>query len=218
MAITREQTTGKFRISASTPAQGTFGTNPTEGELIVVGFWGYSGPNFQPQDCTDNQGNRYSLAAVSAAATRTLAVWWTIAGPSSGPFQVSITSAVAGAFSGAGCATSFSTDGTGLWRPDERVSATGNSTTPATGNTGTLDEAGELVIAMVGSITVDQPSIAVESVSPSWTVEAEELSWLTYLPGEMNSRIVSSTTAQSCSWTLGTSASWGCLVCTFKDA
>jgi hypothetical protein len=217
MAITRSHTTGKFRVTVGTPASGNFGANPAVGQLIVVAFWGVSNLAWQPQDCTDNQGNRYSLAAVSTVATRTCAIWWTIAGANAGTFTVSIASSVAGNLSGAGCATSFATDGTGLWRLDKRASATGSSTTPATGSTATLTVADEVVVAAMGAIA-NQASIAVESVSPAWTEEAEELSFTTYMAGEMDSRVVSATTAQSCSWTLASTAGWVCAVVTFRDA
>jgi hypothetical protein len=218
MAITRTQTTGKFRISSSTPASGSFGGLPTEGDLIVVVFWGSSNPRWRPQDCTDNQGNTYSLAYTAQdGGILDTAIWWCVTGPTSGTFTVSLDSAVVGNYSGAGAALSFSSTATGFWRPDARAFASGTSTSPATGNTGTLDAAEEVVVAAVG-VRAGQASITVESVSPAWTEEAEELNFVAYVPGEVNYRISAATTAQSCSWTLASSGVWTAIICTFvKD-
>lgn len=219
MAITRSQTTGKFRVSAGASATGTFGAAPSVGDLVIVGFWGYAGPLWGPIDCTDNQGTRYALIARSVTnGNVTAAAWLGVVKASSGSFQVTVAAAPnqSSVLYGAGCATSWTTDA--AWAIfDEVARNTGSSTAPSTGSTATLATADELVVAVLAAGGTDQASITVESVSPAWTEEAEELSYATYIPGEMDSRIVNATTAQSCSWTLASSASWSCVVVTVRE-
>lgn len=215
MAIARSQTTGKFRVSNGTTITGTFGTAPSVGDLVVVGFWGYNNVYYGPGNCTDNQGNVYSLVARSVG-NAVCAVWWTVVKATNTSFQVTITASPSATMWGAGCATSWtSTVGWGLF--DVRAINNGNSTTPSTGTTATLAVADEVVVALVAAISANQASITVESVSPAWVEEAEELSWTTYIPGEMVSRVVSATTAQSSSWTLATSNLWMSTIATFRE-
>jgi hypothetical protein len=218
MAITKQQTTTKFRVTNSSPATGTFVSPPVEGELITVAFWGWSQPRWMPQDVTDNQGNSYSLAAVAQnnSGSSHTAIWWAVSGPVTGSFIITINPEEKGNFYGAGCATSWSSTLGNTWRPDARARATGSSTTPAPGTTGTLDVADQVVIAAF-SITTTQASITVGVVSPVLTEDAEELSFATYVPGEANSRIVAATTAQSPSWTCASSGQWAAVVCTFAE-
>jgi len=215
--ITRSQTTGKFRVSNTTPASGTFGTAPSVGDLVVVGFWGYLLPYWGPEQCTDNQGNRYSLVARTAIGVNAIgSIWMTVVKNTGATFTVSLTKPGGGNFYGAGCATSFTSD-VGWAIHDEVSTGTGTSTSPSTGSTATTAVDDELVVAIVTSITTNQASITVESVSPAWTEEAEELSWSSYTPGEMVSRNVASAGAQSCSWTLASSAQWAAAIATFRE-
>jgi hypothetical protein len=215
--IAASQTTGKFRVSGGASSAGSFGTAPQAGDLIVVRFWGYPGPLWAPNHCTDNQGNTYSLAQVTPDTVFNgvnVAVWYAVSRATSGTVTVTVaTGAVGGMSYGAGCATSYT--GSDVWRFDEAAQATGSSAAPATGSTGTLVDATSVSIATLGTSGTDQASITVETVSPAWTQDAEELSWASYIPGETDSRVLASTAAQSCSWTLSTSTPWACGVVTF---
>jgi len=220
MAITRSQTTGKFRVSNGSSLGAAFGGAVSVGDLLIVGAWGYitsiDTPDWLPGDCTDTENNVYVLASVSPFSVGlSCAVWFAIAKTAATP-TVTINPTGAANFWGVGCATSFVSDG--AWGvTDQRVRASGNSSTPATGNTGTTEAADELIIAMLATEGVNQASITVESVSPAWTEEAEELSWTNYIPGEMDSRIVSAAGAQSCSWTIASAADWSASVTTFRE-
>jgi hypothetical protein len=216
MAITKMQTTGKFRIQNSSPAVGTFVSPPVAGQLIVLAFWGWNAPRWEPQDVTDNQGNTYSLVASAQASSVHVSIWWTVAGYVSGSFQITVNPAVLGNFYGAGCATSWSSSLGNAWRPDARSTATGTSTTPAPGTTAALDVNDEVVIATF-CIGATQASITVGVVAPVLTEDAEELSFANFVPGEANSRIVSDGAAQAPTWTCATSSTWAAVCCTFAE-
>lgn len=216
MAIARSQTTTKFRVSNGASASGTFGTAPSVGDLVIVGFWGYLAPLFGAINCTDNQGNRYQQISRSPTSGNVVgAIWMTVVKATGATFTVTVTPP-AGNMYGAGCATSWTTtEAWGIF--DERATNSGSSTAPSTGTSATLDTADEVVVAIVGAGGANQASITVESVSPAWVEEAEELSWTTYVPGEMVSRVVSATTGQSCSWTLASSTTWTATVATVRE-
>lgn len=219
MAITPSQVTGKFRVSGGASMAGSFGSLPAEGELVVVVGWGSNSNAWEAQDCVDNQGNTYSLVAVSRRGTVDLAMWWCVSGPTSGTFTVTLNPRATGSFNGAGAAMSYASDASTVWRPDAIArNNQASGTAVSTGNTATLDVADQVVVAACAIMTNDQGSIAVESVSPAWTQEAEELSFATYCPGEVDSRIVAATTAQSCSWTIDVASQSCSMVVTFTDS
>lgn len=194
----------------------SFPSLPTPGNLILVECEAWNGNDngdWSVGDCTDNQGSgNYPLAVKSpknGAARSAIFYLGKVVG-SSGTFTITVNPAPHGGSYIVASASEWSGEHT----VDQTASNSGSSTTPSTGTTGTTTAATEIVAACM-SITAGQASITVDSVSPAWTEEFEELSFA-YEPGEADSRVVTSTGTQSCGWTCASSAAWTACIATFK--
>lgn len=208
MAITRGVTTGKVQTGTL-----TFPSLPTVGDLIVVEFVNWNGGGVS-NACTDNQGNVYKMAVRVGPNSLTRSIIYyaeNIRLMGGGTFTITI-DAETTSFCLA-CATAYH-GFTGYNLLDKVSSATGSSTTPSTGSTAATAQADTLAVAMLG-VGGAIASITVESVSPAWNQDCEELSF-SIIPGEGDSRILSSTGAQSCSWTLASSQPWVATIATFR--
>lgn len=215
MAAARVQTTGITRTSTAGTITASFGSLPAIGSLIIVGVRGTGSANWADGDVTDNQGNNYDLAIVNNAASD-VAIFYTVVTTSSGTFTVSVNPAALGNTQMTAGAVEYS----GLWNQatcvDQTLAQTNASSTAAgTGTTGSLSATGEVVAAVMAA-ALTATSITVETVSPAWSEEYEELS-VTFGPGEFDTRVVSSTAGQACNWTLGEAHSSFTAIATFKE-
>lgn len=213
---TRVQSTGKIRVSNGPSVSGSFASLPAVGSLVLVGVQGYLS-YWQAGDVTDNQGNTYTVAVAKALSSAHCAIFYTVVTASAGTFTITIDPANTGNTWIVGSAVEYS----GTWNSATcldvaQTSSSGSGTSLTTGTTLQTSRANELVAAICG-ITINQVSITVESVSPAWTEEHEELSWTNYVPGEFNTRLISVRVAQSCSWTDTVSTPWSGAIATFRE-
>lgn len=219
----RIQSTSKFRVSNGPSMGASFATLPTTGNGVFVIFAGWNSStdiNWQAGDVTDNQGvgNVYTLAVRSARVgnNRCAIFYCESIGATSGTFTVNINPAALVNFWGAGVALEYSAVSASAL--DQTATSTGSGTAETTGATGTTAQADELILACT-AISVALTAITVEATSPTWTEEAEELSFTTYLPFEADSKIVSAAAAYTGNWTHTINAgSWTAAIATFKLA
>ena len=213
MALTRVQATPKVTAAFSPGSVAVvFGTPPAVGNGIVVPVTSWSGG--PPTGAVDNYGNAYTVGPtiiqggvprasilycpkiVASGASFTV----TVSGPA--PYWTEMAIEVAGV-------------GSGLIL-DQSATQGGTSIAASTGATPALT-ADEVFLVAVLSTQSGQNFITVESVSPAWTEEWEELP-ASRSPGEADSRIRIGVlgTTQSCSWTLWVSDVYAALVAAFK--
>lgn len=216
MALARVQSSAVARAAASSSFAIPLATPPTLGNglLVLVNMY-RGGSGVVPASCTDNKGNTYTLAVAQGNFDSSCAIFYCPAVVATGAsFTVTATSAYTGAY-WVGLVVEVSGVGTGLV-VDQTAGAGGTSSTPATGATAALT-ASEAFLAAIHGITTSQSSITVGSASPAWTQEFEELP-NTHIPGEADTRIVSSAagTTVSCSWTDSTSSQWSAVIVAFK--
>lgn len=186
------------------------GGTPTGGSLVVVVVWASDGIQWATGDVTDNQGNTYYRACALArpAAGSSVAIYYAENIVASGTFTVTVNPANHATTELVMVATEWYGDVTDRVRVLDRTHVNADSGTAVTvGPTSALNESAALVVAGF-VIDVTQASITVESVSPAWTQEAEELDTGTYIAGEAASRVVAAGGAQSCNWTAASSAQW----------
>lgn len=203
-APTRVQVTPHAQALATTTVSMTFSSPPTVGNAIVVAFIYYAlGGN--TTTCADNRGNTYSSSGANTSGNIGVKIFHCSNVTTSGtPFIVTITANTATYFE----ASAIEVGSTGGNLVVDKTTGSGSGTTTiGTGSTAALTNADVFIVSGF-SVTSNQSSITVESVSPSWTQEFEQLSYSTSVAGEIDSRSrtgVSGTT-QSCSWTVTTGA------------
>lgn len=218
---TRVQSTGKGRVQSGASATLTFGSLPEVGNLILVMVEGFTqvGNGWDAGDVTDNQGHTYALAITRSHSNSNpcAAIYYTVVATSSGTFTITLNQ-TAGSDWTAGSAVEYAADTS--WDSGscltQSAGATGTGTAIATGSTAGSAAADEVAVAVCG-IGATQASITVESVSPAWVEEHEELSWTQYVPGEGNTRVLTGSGTQSASWTAASSGNWAAVVATFQQ-
>jgi hypothetical protein len=173
--------------------------------------------DFSTTACADNQGNTYSRV-VTQATTGTqegTAIYWCPSiGTPSGTFTVTVTPGGSGGFYAVCRAVEASYSGTA--EVDVWTSANGSGTAVSSGAMSTTANADSLLAAVMVTVN-DEASITVESLSPAWVEEFEELTLTNFQPGEGDTRIVTSTGAYTANWTMATSRDWAACIAAFKD-
>lgn len=208
-----ENTTGAQALS--------FNAIPSPGNLIVVAIWGWNSSDWSTPSVADNQaagGNSYAKASEGkrTGGGSGCEIFYAYNINSSGTFTVTVNPPGTGiywSFEIYEIAGATSTDPF-----DKSSNNNGNSALPDTGSTPTLSQANEFVISVIAHNDCGS-SIDVESVSPSWNRGSFSYDAVNDEPGEIDSRIVSSTSAQICRWTTHNgNHSWAACIATFKEA
>jgi hypothetical protein len=212
MPFTRVQATGKVIADSTLSVAATFASPPTVGNAIVVPavLWGGPAPA-----CADNRGNTYSLAIGQVNVSPRVAIFYCAQiATSAAPFTITLSSSPSNYW--VVCAVEIGGLGGGPLLLDQTTSATGGSATPSTGATAALTANGDLLVA-VYSVSGSEASITVESVSPAWTQEAEELSFA-HAVGESDTRILTAGlgASASCTWTVPVSTGFAAAIAAFK--
>lgn len=211
MSITRVQASPKT-VGNNIPftlALTAFGTLPTVGNAIVIPvITNVNGST--TLSCADNRGNTYTLVKrqqSSGGGDATVHIFLCEAVvTNTSPFTITLTRTAGGNFYAVALAIEVNPGVGKTLVVDQSVSQAIATTALTTGPTAAV-AADELFLAAACSTDSSQGSITVESVSPTWIQEYEDLSFSTAV-GEANSRVKTGTvgTTQSCSWT-GTSSS-----------
>ena len=221
--LTRVQATAKATNGPALSISFSFATPPSIGNGLVVFVNQYrlaGSGGAVPATCTDNQGNTYVRAAVAetvgnVAATAIFCCAKVTA--TGAPFTLTVVNApVSSGSYWVAQAVEYSNVGTGLV-VDQTAGSNGVGTlTPTTGATAALTGA-EVVLAAILAEAGVQSAITVETVSPVWTQEFEELPY-NYIAGEADTRIVSAAagTTASCSWTVTGTVPWAAVVVAVK--
>jgi hypothetical protein len=216
MALTRVQASPQVQINGWINVATTFSSTPVVGNAIIV-FITFNGTNVT--GVTDNKGNTYSVAAQKHHASHATEanIWYCSKITSS-----SATFTITAAFPGFGNATIVAVEYNGIPTAGLDILTTsnneGNSTTPSTGNAATL-AINDVILAASFSHAPNNTTIVVETVSPAWNQEIEQLS-STYGGGEGDSRILTagSGVVPSCSWVWTVSAGqWAAVIVAFGD-
>lgn len=215
--LTRVQATGKVTADSALAVALTFATPPTVGNAVVVPLSLYNTVTV-PASCVDNRGNTYTLAKLDAALSpaRAAIYYCPKITTSAAPFTITVTWSATGYF--AATAIEVGGVGAGLVLDQTATSGATSGTTLTTGTTPALTAAEALLVAVCG-INAAAAAIAVESVSPVWTQELEELSF-SHAVGEADSRIVTGGLGApaSCSWTRPAGANaWTAVLAAFKS-
>ena len=213
MALARVQATGKVVADATTSIALTFGSPPALGNGIVVAIITNNAAG-NLTGCADNRSNTYFLAKAQTVGDGKVWIFYApLVTTSSAPFTITVTAGASTYL--VATAIEVSGVGTGLGI-DQSAGQSSSGTAVATTATAalTVDEA---FLVAAESVDGAQGSITVQSVSPSWTQEAEELSF-SHAVGEINSRVVTGAlgTTASCSWTNASNFTWSAAVVAFK--
>jgi hypothetical protein len=218
MALTRVQGTGRVSVGSGTSIALTFATPPAAGSGIIVLVSNYSGSGVAPPTtgCTDNRGH----GAYPQAIQRGAGLFWAtihylpVVVTSAAPFTITVAAANSGAWEAT--AIEVAGVGTGL-AVDQVAGQSGTSPAVSTGPTAAL-AAAAVVVAAVHAIGGNQSSIVVQTVSPAWTEEFENLNYSATIAGEGDMRIVTGAagTTQTCSWTDTGSFAYAAALAAFK--
>jgi len=211
MAITRGTTTGKLSTVAASSVAGNMGSTPATGSLIVVQCWAFAAFSWQAGDVTDNQGNTYHLACgITRVPTNSgAAIFYAENVTSSGTFTLTLNPQNTGSTEMVMVATEWYGDVTGQTRLlDRAFTQYETDASPTVGPTDAIYGQDDAVVAACFAILSGEASITVESVSPSWTEDAEELDFGLHIPGEAVSRVVTGGGTQDCTWSVASSAGW----------
>src|SRR5262245_16650586 len=215
MALTRVQAIPEAKGNSSTITLTGFPSAPTVGNAIVVPLLYWGGATSGATSCSDNQGNTYAAATtlLSNSNAKLIIYYCSRITATGTPFTITIT--------GGSYYVATAIEVTGLSGNDLVVdaaaTASGNSTTPATGSTAALSANDAFLLAGY-AYDISLSSSVVQSVTPAWFEEIEDLSW-SWAVGEADTRSLTtaSGTTQSCTWTLsGSSASWVAALVAFK--
>lgn len=217
MALARVQATARgnhgFAASFTFPA---FAAPPTVGNALILFVCNWSASP-AIATITDNRGNTY-VQADDITNTIGARIWYCAKIVATGsPFTITASYVGAGLNYATSCAIEVSGVGTGLLI-DQLAHATGgvgSGFTVATGSTPALTGPENFLAALTASRGVG--ATTVETVSPAWTQEFEDLTTST-CPGEGDTRVVTGTagTTTSASWTIATQNSWAATVVAFR--
>ena len=197
--------------AATSATSVTFDSSTTSGNKIVVTAWSYN-TSLATNAISDNKGNTYTQRAViNSGVTTKAAIYESQDSPTMGAsHQVSI---AAGTDQGL-CA--YEVNGL-TTTPFDKQNTGGPLTTaaPATGSTGTLTQADELVFALVCTDQGNSDTIT-PTAGESWTQDAENENGASVFCFNTVHKTVAATTALSASWALQSSHAWACAIATFK--
>lgn len=213
--MNRVQSTGRVSAGGTASVSLTFVTPPAVGSAIVVMAAIYHTPN-TGTICVDNRGNTY----VNALGPGTSPAMWycPIVTASGAPFTVtlSVFSIPPGYFEAA--AIEFSGVGSTGLVIDKKSYTPGVSGTLLSSGVTVALTANEVILAAACNINTNQTSLVVQSASPVWTQEFENLNYSASIAGEGNTRIITGATGttQECSWTASVSGTWGAAIVAFK--
>jgi hypothetical protein len=199
-APTRVQSTGRVRALSTLSVSLTFASPPTAGNTIVAAAIAYTAVSSFTG--ADNRGNSYTQVAKLTTGQVSIVMFaCTTPLVTGSPFTVTLTAntpvyweACAIEVTGAG--------GTGVLTVDQTITQSGAGPTVSTGTTAALT--GTDVFVLAGhAIAGNQTSITVQSVSPAWFQEFENLDYSASIAGELDTRSLTGVagTTQSCSWT-----------------
>lgn len=216
MGITRIQATPV--VSGTGTQTLTFGTTPLSGSVIAVMASSYRNGAGFTFSAADNQGNSYHTTDSGDRNGTRAWIFFAYNITTGSPFTVTLTAAGAGGASAQieAVAVEFADFGAANPLVGEAI-ATGLSTTASvtTASTGAPEVA---VIAVVSTfrLNFDVTAITVGAQTPAFLQEYEKLaSGFGVLAGESDSRIVSSSAAQSASWSIsasGANSNWAAAI------
>ena len=211
MAITRVQAAPK---GTGNPNNITFTTPPAVGSGIIVSIIAWNG-TIGAAACTDNRGNSYTRAITVANGAPQVGIYYCPRVLTTGaPFTIT--------FTGAGSyATAIEVSGLAageMLAVDRTATSTGTSATPSTGTTAALTGADDLAVIVLSHNT-SLSSLVVETVSPPWVQDVEDLTG-GYATGESDSRSLTALagTTQSGSWVCSASSQWAAAIAVFTIA
>lgn len=214
---TRDKTTGKVAVAGTNGGAANFPTLPSAGSTIIVMLSGAAATlDYAAGSVTDNQGNPAYTQAVQSVLNnrgRSAIFYAPNIGTPSGTFTITVNT-TAGTWFGTWTATSFT--GMAAVPIDVVTSGSGTSTTPSSGATATTAQASEVVAAVMQSRFSTPGTIAVETLSPAWVEEYEELDGTNTECGEGDTRIVSAAAAMTGNWTCSQNQTWTAAIATFK--
>jgi len=193
-------------------------TLPTNGNALVIEISGWNAGNlaFAAGNVTDNKGNTWLLAKTVSNNNGhgASAIFYVekVAG-ASGTYTITV-----GSNKNSGnwfdCAV-FEVSGIGSkLNLGNTNSATGQSPANPTTGAAAVTHTEELIAAAM-EIASAEGSISVESTSPAWTQDFEQLSFVNNSPGEGDSKIVSSAGNYTGNWTVGTPAQYAAVIACF---
>lgn len=216
MALARVQGTGKVRSNVTGTLALTFTTPPAAGNavLLLVSHRYAIGPTY-PASLTDSQGNVYTRSVLRTASTDGAVIYCCpLVTTSAAPFTITL-NAGGGIYAAAG--VEVSGVGSGLVLDQ---SATANMTGPTvTAGPMTALTAAEVILAAVQMVNANQASIAIETLSPPWVEEFEELDQTNWVAGEGDTRILPSGalgTTPRAQWVDATAGSCMAVIAAFK--
>lgn len=202
----------------STVTTVTFDPKPALDSGVIILVHGYdaaAGAVFSPGACTDSFGNTYILAITqqNVVEKNAVGIYYCPRILFTGtPFNISI------AFSSTTFFTTVGAEVAGPIALDQVASNTGSTTAATTGTTPPLT-VNNAIVAAIQSITGgNEASIVVQSVSPPWFQEFEDLTWGSHIVGEADSRVISNGlgVGQSCAWTNATARPYAAAIATFR--
>jgi hypothetical protein len=215
MALTRVRGTGKVESDSGAIFALTFATPPAIGNAVVVLVTAFSGTPGGFLGCVDNRGNSYTLAIAQPNATfPEVAVYYcpVITG-SAAPFTVTVTGA--GTKFWVASAVEVGGVGTGL-TVDRAIGQVTVAQPTTTGPTAPLTTIADAFLVAVLSINGAEASIVVESVTPAWTEEHEELNFA-HAVGEADTRVVPAAAGMTpaCTWAVATGRNYAAALVAF---
>jgi len=215
-APTRVQSTGRVTASIRDAVDLPFATPPTVGNTIVV-LASIFNTNVTSANttCTDNRGNPYGQVGFAKNGAVAVAVFACTAPLVTGsPFTVTLHTTIVGSTFWEACALEVTG---GVLAVDQMITQTGTSTTPATGTTAAVTGPDVFVVAL-HAINANQASITVQTVSPTWLEEVENLNNSATVASESDSRSLTGVggTTQNCSWTDATLAAYAAAIVAFQ--
>lgn len=198
----------------------SFTSTPAVGNMVVVCITGWrtagsGGFEVPAGSVTDNQGNLYRIAVVGdkSATTKRAAIFYSFNVNSSGTFTVTLDPTGTGNYASwsisevSNCSRSDPLDKTAQQQS--------SGTTLSSNTTSATAQNNEIVFSCLAS-SVTEASITVGVVSPIFNQIYEQLSD-TYIPGEADYRVVSSSGTQACTWTVPTTCTYSACIATFKE-
>lgn len=211
MALTRVQSTGKTTTAANTLTL-SFTTPPVMGHAIAVGMWTFNGNVVASATCTDNRGNVYTAAKGQANSVGAVVFFCAAVTATGTPFTITITVSAATYLSG--CAVEISGVGIGLV-VNQAGSATGTFVGfTAAASTPALTAPEVFAVGVMTNLS-SNTFLTVESVTPPWTQEAEEI--VVTPQGEMDTRVVTGGVGAptSVSWLSSHNSQWVAVLVAF---
>lgn len=199
---------------SANPGSGTWGSALTVGNVIVLTIVNDSGTSNYITSVTSANATWTRVSSQVDGQGSDTEIWW-------GLVTASTTAAFTIGYSLAGstrivwCAQEFS--GLDTAAPFDKVStvASGTSTTPLSGSTGTLAQADSLIVGHVAWVTGTSTLAAGSGYSGAITNGAAATSARF---GGQEYKTVAATTAQTADFVLGTSRPWGCIASVWKAA